>query len=137
MFSFLRSFLVPQTKISFDPISNSIEVPVVLTNGERSLQTNFTLDTGAAFSVITPGIVEHLGLKSSAQTVEVVTASGIEMASTVKIPELRVGRRSQKQAPCLVTQLPAEAGISGLLGLSYLRHYDIRLDFGRGVVVIG
>lgn len=34
----------------------------------------------------------------------------------------------------LVKDLPAEAGVDGLLGLSFIKHFRVRIDFKKGTL---
>lgn len=41
-----------------------------------------------------------------------------------------------KNVMSLVKDLPAEAGVDGLLGLSFIKHFRVRIDFKKGILEI-
>lgn len=137
MFKQLATFLFGKSHtISFDPDSPIIEIPVSLKNGEHQLFTSFALDTGASYTVIDDGLVSFLDLEPSSQGIEISTASGTETAGLVDIPLLTVAGLKAYDSPALITQLPEESGVTGLLGLSFLKEFEIKINFEKGEVRI-
>lgn len=131
-----RFFLSPHT-IPFDPSLSIIEIPVRLQNNDHELFTSFALDTGATYTVLDDSIAEYLDLHiNPKKQVQLTTASGNEIATLVNIPNLSVAGYTLKDSPALITQLPEDAGITGLLGLSTLKQFHLTLDFKMGRIIV-
>jgi len=133
LINFWRQLFSSHT-ISFDPTSPVIEIPVRLQNGKHELFTSFVLDTGATYTVIDDGLVKFLELKPSKKSIELTTASGTEQAGLVTIPKISVAGLTQEDSLAIVTQLPDDAGITGLLGLSFLKQYRFTVDYPKKVI---
>lgn len=50
----------------------------------------------------------------------------------VILPKVKVLGNTVTDVQCLVKDLPQESGVDGLLGLSFLHHFILTLDFVHG-----
>jgi predicted aspartyl protease len=114
-------------------------VPVTLVNDDNiSINTTMALDTGASFVVIRPGLITHLGLRFNPnQTVEVASASGLQAAPSIILPEVRTLSQTQYQVNAVIVDIPESSKIDGLLGLSFLNYYLLNIDFPGGKLTLG
>jgi predicted aspartyl protease len=61
-----------------------------------------------------------------------ITGSGIEYAPCVTVKSLIVGGEEIVNVGVLCHDLPAEAGIDGLLGLNFLKNFDFTVEYSSG-----
>ena len=135
MWTSLKNFFFPSHfTFPFDPSSNIIQVPVLLQNQEQELFTNFALDTGATYTVVDESVAHFLDLKAENNPSEILTAGGNQEAFFTTIPKLSIGSLSQQNSPAIITDLPEDAGVTGLLGLSNLKKYTTKIDYENGKI---
>lgn len=103
--------------------------------GKLLYHARLALDTGATFVVLSWRIIRGIQVAIDINTlVSTTTATSVESAPLVYIPKISVRDKSFRNVPCLVKDLPAESGVDGLLGLSFLRHFSLTIDFPRGTL---
>lgn len=121
----------------FDPRSNIILVEVRIEGKEKrwtSLQ--MALDTGASLTVIPWSAAEMLGLDParSRRRMRFMTGSGMEAAPVLTVDAIEILGIRVKQVPVLCHDLPQRSLVDGLLGLSFLKHCRLFIDFREGVL---
>ncbi|OGG19326.1 hypothetical protein A3D78_06165 [Candidatus Gottesmanbacteria bacterium RIFCSPHIGHO2_02_FULL_39_14] len=118
--------------LKFNPHLPSIILNTYL-EGKIKLLVKFVLDTGASYVVIPWRIATGLGLEINQQNlVSTTTASSVEHVPYTSIPKLTVLDKTVRNVPCIVKDLPSESGVDGLLGLSFLKHFKLTIDFNKG-----
>ncbi len=91
------------------------------------------LDTGSTYTIISRNVAESLGLNIySNDSVDIFTASVLEKVPLLKIDGNRVLNKEVKTVTIAIHDLPARSGVDGLLGLSFLKHCDLRINFKEG-----
>jgi clan AA aspartic protease (TIGR02281 family) len=97
-------------------------------------RVNMALDTGATFTMIPWDIAEHLGYDPAAmrERVFITTASTIERAPLITLERMKVFDVEVENIKAVVHDLPPKSRVDGLLGLSFLKHFDINLHFKKG-----
>jgi predicted aspartyl protease len=102
---------------------------------------NLVLDTGATFTCVTTEVAAQLQLPE--QRGAVGYGAGVHAAARVPIirfDSLRVGNASVADIPGCVLDLSSlqaiSATVDGLLGLNFLRAFDVQLDFRRNVLTL-
>lgn len=96
------------------------------------------LDAGAAYTATSWEVAKDLGY-DPAGTPErrpIVTANGM-----IEVPKLTVQRMafrelSAKQVEVICLDIPELAEIEGLVGLSFLKHFRVLMDFKKGILEI-
>ncbi len=116
------------------PIRSEATVIVLeteLISGLGSYKLDMALDTGASFSMIPWDIAERLGYDpaSSKDRIVLTTASTIEKAPLITLDRMKVLDVEAKDVMVVVHDLPPKSRVDGLLGLSFLKHFDINLYF--------
>jgi len=94
-------------------------------------------DPGASKTTITPQVAKAIGFQKQRGTyrkVGVVTASRHEEVINFVVPEVQLGGQTVAGLEVVSMRLPKAVGARGLLGLNFLRHFKILLDFGKGEV---
>ena len=124
------------TKVRFDPTATGIVVEVKL-SANLIATTRMIFDTGASFLLISNKLARDIGLKIDLKkTLKTTTASSVETAPLVIIPKVSVLDSEIKNVEALVMDLPPESGISGLLGLSFIKHFNVNIDFKHGKLTL-
>ena len=94
------------------------------------------LDTGSTFVTIPTDVARDIGYEvdHSITTIPIVTASGNIRVPLIELASVEVlgARAFGVRALCL--DLPRGARFRGLLGLSFLRNFDIDLHLKSGVI---
>jgi len=120
--------------LKFNPRASLIILDTYL-EGKIRLHVKFVLDTGASFVVLPWWITTGLGLKVDPKhLVSTSTASSVENVPLTVIPKVIVLDKTVDNVLCIIKDLPPEAGVDGLLGLSFLRNFYLSLDFKRGIL---
>ena len=116
-----------------DRRSGRMVVPVTV-NGEGPFR--FILDTGANRSVLSPQLVERLGIVTSGSG-EVHSIHGVTVAPLAQVNSLQFGELTlggSRTVP--VMRGPVMAGEAGLLGVDGLQGRRLRMDFENQCVEI-
>ena len=126
-------------RVTFSPSVSVIVVDCLLesADGISSLVIPVVRDTGASFTVVATDILVHLGYDPANPLFtrqRIVTGSGIEYAPRMKLRSVTAIGQKVANLEVLGHDLPAESGISGLLGLNFLRHFRLTVRFRKGIV---
>lgn len=120
--------------LRFDPDSYSIIVKARLKSRVAEI-ANLVLDTGASYVVLPWRLVNTIGIViDPKKTLQITTATTIETVPKVNIPEISVFGKTIKSVEAIVKDLPPEAPVDGLLGLSFLRNFKLTIDFKKGLL---
>ena len=95
------------------------------------------LDTGASTTLITPEAAMMIGFdlnNPSLRKEKITTASQSEQAVKLVLPRLIFYQETLINHPAVCNPLPRELGVSGLLGLNFMREFKITLDFISGSI---
>jgi predicted aspartyl protease len=116
----------------------ALVVPVHI-NGQGPF--DLVLDTGATFTCVTHAVAEQLALPDERGAIGF--GAGVQSSGRVRIVRLdsvRVGSAvAQAMSGCVLDLSSLEAigtSVDGLLGLNFLRSFDVRLDFTRDVLTL-
>ncbi|MFC1603121.1 TIGR02281 family clan AA aspartic protease [Pseudomonadota bacterium] len=119
------------------PISahgRSLNVDVKLNDARQSFR--FILDTGATFTVISSDTAQKLGivLSPNQPTMQISTANGIVQAPTIILNAVNLHGALVERVPAVV--LNELNGFDGLLGLSFLNHFNIDINQDEGKLLL-
>ena len=71
------------------------------------------------------------------QTTRILTAQGsFQRVPLVRLDKVQVLGLGSEDVETVIINLPAETGLDGLLGGSYLRDYRVLIDYPRGILEI-
>lgn len=107
--------------------------------GEREVKKiNMALDTGATYVMLPWEIAEVLGYEPelSKERINMITASGVEKVPLITLKVVDVLGKRAENIKAIVHDLPQESYIDGLLGLSFLKNFNVSLKFREGVLEI-
>lgn len=125
-------------KLNFDKESNVIIVYVEIRVGDKIVRPKMALDTGATYTMIPWEIAEALGLQPeiSKEKIEMITASGIEKAPIITLEKVSVAGEEAANIKAIAHDLPARSYVDGLLGLSFLKNFNLSINFKEGILEI-
>lgn len=124
------------SQLKFDPSSPSIIVSADIKAGFPTT-AKLILDTGASYVVLPYDMVSAIGISINPNnTVRLTTASTTETIPEIIIPEISVLGKKVKNVKAIVKDLPSEAPADGLLGLSFLKHFKLTIDFKKGILAL-
>ena len=123
-------------QLNFPRDTQTIVVDTQL-SGKITLHARLVVDTGASLVVLPWRIATGLDLPiDPTQLVKTSTAAAVESVPLTIIPKVTVLGKTMRNVVCMVKDLPAESGVDGLLGLSFLRHFRVILEMKRGVFTL-
>jgi aspartyl protease family protein len=113
------------------PMGGAGETIVTVATVNRRHSGRFIIDTGASYVAVSPRFARTISLDANTASVLVQTANGPATARPVTLDEVAVqGARASRVSALVMDTLPHE--IDGLLGLSFLSRFNVRMDRSRG-----
>lgn len=114
-----------------DPRVNIIALDVEIFRGDKSRIVRMALDTGATYLMLPWDSAEILGYDPATvrERVSITTASGVERAPLLSLERVNVLGEEVPNVEAICHDLPPQSAMDGLLGLSFLRHFDTDLHF--------
>ncbi len=97
------------------------------------------VDTGASMVLISGEIAKKLGinLDEEGDKVRVVLADGSTATATaITLKSVEVGPSKIRDVPAAVSKTPPGGGIDGLLGMSFLRYFHVKVDAKENCLVL-
>ncbi|MBI4357796.1 MAG: retroviral-like aspartic protease family protein [Candidatus Omnitrophica bacterium] len=109
-----------------------------ITSKIGSILLKMALDTGATFTMIPPEATLSIGINPAdpSRMREITTGSGTVYCPIVTIPEFTAFGSKVKNLEVFCHTLPPESPVDGLLGLNFLKQFDLRLNFKKGFLEI-
>jgi len=97
-------------------------------------EIDMILDTGAVYTVIAWDVAKDIGYDPAVSLLRmpIVTANGVIEAPMITIDAIQVAELRVKNGEDICHDIPEIAGIEGLLGLSFLRHFRTVVDYTTG-----
>ena len=129
---------MPSTEINFDPKDSVIVVESVLVNKTAKFHSKLVLDTGATYTMISWEMADKLGLspEKATETITFFSASGEVKSPLVKIEKVELEGIVVRNLKAVIHTLPEGSQVDGLIGLNFLRNFEVNLDFKKGVITL-
>lgn len=123
-------------KYPFEKPGPLIIITMKLEHGDKSIDVEAALDTGAVTTVINSSIAEYLGCDpaGSREKRRIVTASGIEWCSVVHVDKTTACGKEVENIEVVCHDLPPATRIRGLLGENFLKQFDVKIDYKNRLV---
>lgn len=134
----LPDFSLNQVELPLlETTSGGLTVPVVMQGKSRQL-TTLLVDTGATYTVITPGLAHQLKLdeQTPVKTLLMHTANGSVEVPVYSLPRLQLGNYEVTNVEVVVQPLNENLGFAGLLGMNVLKDVEITLKKDRLVLTL-
>ena len=116
--------------------------PVLLFDCTIEFHTKLTLimalDTGSSYTVIREAAARKIGfeLDKVQEWVTIGDASQHHIAHKVTLKSFSLADAKIDSLDVLIYTLPEEHGIDGIIGLNFLRQFNIGLDFKQGILTL-
>jgi aspartyl protease family protein len=123
----------------FDPNSFGIVIFGTLSGKEGiRRRVKMVLDTGATYTMIPWYIAEELGYNPAASNefVSMTTVSGTIEAPLITLDCVSILDMPVRSLQVIVHNLPESSHVDGLLGLNYLKHFKLTIDFNNDILVL-
>jgi predicted aspartyl protease len=124
--------------ISFVPLRDLIIVEATVWGPRGYKDLDLALDTGSAHCVILPEYIDTLGFspRDGAAITNVYSAIGKEQGYLIKVPQFSTLGFTRTDFPIHVFDLAEQYGIHGLIGLSFLHHYNCTVRSAEGLILV-
>ena len=131
--------LLFMAKYSIDKRKAIIKISAIFSVSSEKRALTMLLDTGASYTMIPWEAAEALGLRPelSNRKANMITASGIEKVPIVMVDSIACLGKIINNSEVMVHDLPQRSHVDGLLGLSFLKHFKLTIDFREGWLEIG
>ena len=119
-------------KLKLSKEAGGIIIPRVVLTGPRGiLRVNLILDTGAAYTMIDWDTAIALGDDPARQrkSLAIVTANGKIQTPLISIEKISILGATARRIPAICHDIPEMIEVSGLLGLSFLKHFKTTIDY--------
>jgi clan AA aspartic protease (TIGR02281 family) len=125
-------------KFPLDIASGSIAVDVYIKGPVGSRLLRMALDTGATFTIIPFETAIAVGCDpaKTKERIEFITPSGTEYSPIVIIPMVKAFGFEVKNIKVFCHNLPPQSPVEGLLGLNFLKNFNILLRFREKIIEI-
>lgn len=122
--------------ISFNPTAKSIFLRLKISSIDADATRDIlvALDTGASITMIPTEVAMDLGYDLSNPNEQMMTANGIVLANRITVRELTAIGETVENVDVVCHDLPEGSIIEGLLGLNFLRHFDVNISFLTGTI---
>ena len=121
------------------PLSVPIAIPRLRVTGPHGWrELDVILDTGAVYTVMAWDVLRDVGYDParSQRTVSIVTANGVIQAPLVSVKAIELGDLRVPNLELVCHDIPELAGIEGLLGLNFLQHFRVVIDYPDALLEI-
>ena len=120
-----------------------ISIPIVvrnvkITGTKGSVWVDLIFDSGAAFTALSWSVLKVIGYDPAITLgrQEIITANGVIGVPKLRVKSITVGDVEAQDVEVICHDIPELAGIRGLLGLSFLKHFRTVMDFREGYLEI-
>jgi clan AA aspartic protease (TIGR02281 family) len=117
--------------VKLDPHAGLITLEVEVFRRAKSRIVRMALDTGATYVMVPFHVLEALGYapRKARKKLSITTASGTKTAPLVNLDKLKAMGKTVAAVPAICHDLPRQSPVDGLLGLSFLKWFDVDLHF--------
>ena len=114
-----------------DLAQGRIVLPAKITGPKGPQAIDVILDTGASITTLSHEMALAIGCSptKASHRIEIMTASSVELVPIVVIPTIEVLGHKVKCLEVVCHDLPSISPVDGLLGLNFLKHFNLHLNF--------
>lgn len=127
---------MPPLSMKLDRTASIIILETRLFGPNGKCRIEMALDTGATYTMIPWDVTEILGYDptKSRERIILTTASTIEKGPLITLERIKIFDVEVENVKVAVHDLPPKSRVDGLLGLSFLKHFNIDLHFKEGLL---
>jgi predicted aspartyl protease len=125
------------TQLHFDPNADSLIFHCQVEH-HRTRMVWLVLDTGASTTILRESVLHDIGYSPEDLT-EFVSFGDASQSHTVPkivLKSFSLATANVKNLEVLCYSLPEEYGIDGVVGLNFLRHFNLFLNFEQGILTL-
>jgi len=125
-------------KYRFDSKAGIILVKTKVSGPRGDAIVNLALDTGATWTLVSWETAVLVGYDPALiqQRTAIITGSGIEYCPKLNLLRVEALGKSVSSLEALCHTLPPTSRVDGLLGLNFLRQFNVGLNFKQGYITI-
>ncbi len=126
-------------RFSVDRAQSNITLPVSLSHRDSILDCYLIFDTGASTTVISWEMADFIGIlvDEPLEKIRIMTGSGFEYCPLYKLDSLTVGDYTARNFSVLCHDLPDRSRVEGLLGLNFVKVFEVTISYAKGYIEIG
>ncbi|MDI6640729.1 MAG: retropepsin-like aspartic protease [Elusimicrobiota bacterium] len=120
-----------------------IDIPIVvkqvrIEGPEAVREVDLILDSGARFTSLSWETLEDIGYDPAtvSERANIITANGVIEVPLLKVKKISINKLTLKNVEVICHTIPELAKVDGLLGLSFLSHFRIVMDFKKRILEI-
>ena len=125
-------------RTKFDPLSNVITVDAEVMNRDRMdfESLRMVLDTGATYTIIPWDVAFSLGYDPtiSKRRVKLIMGGSVEYAPIITVTNFTALGEGIEHLDVICHDLPEDAKVDGLVGMNFLRNFDLSVRFSEGII---
>ena len=112
--------------------------PAIFYHQQRlTIAPRMVIDPGASNTIIRPEIVMRLGIDiTSNEIIRTITVAGAVEMSKVTLDQIGVCEAHALNVDVLVGTIPEELEIQGIIGYSFLKHFDYCVYYQKQEIVL-
>jgi predicted aspartyl protease len=125
------------TKLPFDSNAPLLVFPCHI-EYQRIGEVWLALDTGASTTIICEGALIAIGysLEAISEFATFGDASQSHLVPKVILKSFSLASAKVDDIEALCYTIPEEYGVDGVIGLNFLRHFNVKLDFEHGILTL-
>ena len=125
------------TQLTFDPNAILLIFPCRV-EYRRAVHLDLALDTGASTTIISTKAASKIGydLSQISDLASFGDASQSHLVPRVTLKSFSLADARVENLEALCYTIPEEHGIDGVIGLNFLRHFNLALNFERGILTL-
>lgn len=116
-----------------------VEVQFPHKDGGKFHETQLVLDTGAAMTIVDTEIVDYMGYSARKDGIHrsaLDGAGGRSEGFVIQVPKFKCLGVEVETFDIACHDLDTRLGVAGLLGMNFLKHFHMDVDFRTGAVQI-
>ena len=125
-------------RYQFDSKAGIVLVKTKLYGPRGDVIVNLALDTGATCTLVSWETAVQLGYDPGSlhERTPITTESGVEYCPKMVLNSVEAFGKAVRKLDALCHTLPPTSRVDGLLGLNFLRRFDVRINFRQGYITM-